>query len=119
MASKSSMLLRYNTFYPLKRSISVAISYDDEEACMKRSWTTAVLLGILAAAPAVTVLADDAKEMPGAEAQEHHWDPAKMQKKFDLSDDQVTKLKALKDSQKDAMKTIMDKHHDLMKQLAD
>jgi Spy/CpxP family protein refolding chaperone len=92
---------------------------------MKNRYLSAALLaGILAAAPLSYVRADesDAPPMQGSDSgPDHgkapHWDLAKMQKRLGLSDDQVTKLKAIMDAEKTAMKPLWDKQKDSMKKL--
>jgi len=76
--------------------------------------STVVLLGAFTITAPQWLRAD---EPSAAESKEHHWDAAKMQKKLDLTDDQVTKLNAAREAEKDARKPLWEKQKDLMKKL--
>jgi len=83
-----------------------------------RKWSVVMLLGILALSGSVVVRADESAA-PAADSKEHSWDAKKMQKKLGLTDDQVTKLNAVRDAEKSALKPSWDKQKDLMKKLKD
>lgn len=87
---------------------------------MKTYSVPAVLLaGVLISTPLTLVQANDPADhgMDQMEHKEHGWEPGDMKKELGLTDDQVSKLKAIRESQKAAIKPLRDKQQELNQKL--